>query len=273
MKISRLLFFLVLILGVSTAWADWINEPVKWSQGPDLQESDDLFSMHALPAPWDLVVHDDWECTDPHPVIAARWWGSYLVDETAGEYSGGERGNRHVPFELSFHYDVPAGMDDPTTPEVDPLTYSHPAQPLQFNYVYAQEEYAFTDAAGKDVYVYNAYLDMPFDQEYWKYHPENPVQGSPIFWFNVALDPFAPEWAIDAAADPGSVVTWGWSKAEEGWMDMAIQNEGWHWPPWNDPPGAYGPGSPGDSLHYDRAFELMVPEPMTLVLLDWEVWL
>ena len=238
-------------LAGGVAQADHINLPVKWSQLPDLEVSLDLLSMHALPAPLDLVVHDDWMCTDPNPVVALRWWGSYLVDEIQEEYMEGPRGQRWLPFEVSWHLDVPANVDDPGTDIYDPLPYSHPGNSLLFDYVYAQEEYAFTDDQGEMVYVYNAYLNTPWEQE----------EGT-IYWLDIALDPYAQEWNVE----PGQVL-WGWSKSSTHWGDLAIQNEGWHLPPWNDPPGSYGTCSPGDTLHYDRAFELMVvPAPGAIVL-------
>jgi hypothetical protein len=231
------------LMAAGVTYADHIDLPVKWSQLPDTNVSDDLFSMHQLAFPEDLVVHDDWLCTSPEPVVALRWWGSYLEDEIPGEYAGGPRGSRHLPFEVSWHGNVPPGVDTP---------YSHPAAPILEDMVNAQEELAFVDGSGKPVYVYNAYLNVPWDQ----------VEGT-IYWLDVALDPFD-EWSTSQGQPsrwtlpPDGVPTWGWSKAEEEWGGMAIQNQGWHWGPWDDP---------GDSLHYDRAFEIMIPEPSTLVLL------
>ena len=231
----------------TTALASHIPLPVKWSQLPDQIDSNDLFSMHALPNPWDLVVHEDWKCLDPRPVVAVRWWGSYLAPETSNEYTEGPRGARHIPFELSWHDNVAENAIDPEAPNEPPLPFSHPGRGLAFDDVTAQEEFAFMDAQGKAVYVYNAYLTVPWEQTFGE-----------TYWLDVALDPFAPGWAVDAGEAPEQVVPWGWSKAIDHRIDFAIQNQGWHWGPWNDP---------GDSLHWDRAFEIMVPEPGAMGLL------
>lgn len=207
------------------------TEVVKWSQRPDTEDSDDRLSMHALDHPDDLVVHDDWECTDPCAVVGLRWWGSYLEDPN-DEYA--PRGARNVPFELSWHGNVPADGETP----------SHPDEAILFAYVDAVETAAFVDGSGKQVYKYVARLDPVWEQE----------EGT-IYWLDVALDPFDERWN----PAPEDVPTWGWSKAVENWGDQAIQNKGWHFGPWDDPE---------DILLPDRAFEIIVAFPIPAVT-EW----
>jgi hypothetical protein len=68
----------MLVIGWSVGClADTINLPVKWSQLPDLTpQNNPAFWRSEHPF---VVVSNDWQCNSPDPVVAARWWGTYVV--------------------------------------------------------------------------------------------------------------------------------------------------------------------------------------------------
>ena len=60
-----LLFFAVAVF-TSSAQADYIDEPIKWSQLPDMDLGVDQYSVHVGNA----VCSNDYKCTDLRPVVA-----------------------------------------------------------------------------------------------------------------------------------------------------------------------------------------------------------
>ena len=237
------------LMASGVAHADFINEPIKWSQKPDMDQGVDQYSVHVGNA----VASNDYLCDDPRSVVAVRWWGSYL------DNSGPDDGVVAWPtFEIAFHYDIPAGMQDPETGET--LNYSHPfGIPLYHPWVTAQEEYYGTTLGGERVYEYNAWLPEPFDQDYWKNLTDpDPLIGNPfgsnIFWVDIGR--------VDLAADGNEVnppqIQWGWHESVDPVrLDNAISNPNWHFGPWANV----------TVLDKDLAFEVLVPEPATIVLL------
>jgi hypothetical protein len=219
------------------AFADHINLPVKWSQLPDMDQGVDQYSVHVGSA----VASNDYECDDSRPVVAVRWWGSYL------DGSEPTPGGAWPTFELVFHYDVPAGMQDPTYGNI--LSYSHPFDPwIYYEHLQAQETYYGTTLGGEKVYEYNGWLAEPFDQDYWRDQSGNPVPGSGIFWLDIGyVDPVDP-----------LLAQWGWHESVDPvLLDNAISNPGLHFGPWVGV----------TVLDKDLAFEIMVPEPATIMLL------
>ena len=247
---KTLTFLSVLALASSAALAGHIDLPVRWSQLPDMQFGVDQYSVHVNQA----VCSNDYQCTDPSPVVAVRWWGSYMDGHEPTEDP------RQVPFELVFHYDLPANTVDPETGEN--LPYSHPTNPpnmppnppatgplpLWYN-LSAQEHYYGTTVGGERVYEYNAYLPVPFDQQAYIQYGQNPIPNHNIFWLDIGYD------ELDGNQDPLHI--WGWHEAVSLQLDNAISNPGWHFGPWANV----------TVLADDLAFELMVPEPATLGLL------
>jgi len=70
-------------------------------------------------------VSDDFECTDPHPIIAVVWWGSYIgYDYTACVCQSVEKLQRPSYFLLSIWTDIP----DPEPG--DNSTFSQPGQKI-----------------------------------------------------------------------------------------------------------------------------------------------
>jgi len=247
-KLILLSLCLLLVVGV-VARADYIDEPIKWSQLPDMDTGVDQYSVHVGNA----VCSNDYRCTDPDPVVALRWWGSYL------DNSGPDDGVVAWPtFELAFHYDCPPGVQDLETGEI--LPYSHPTlPPIYHPHVIAQEVYVGTTTLGERVYRYDAWLPEAFDQWYWKNleDPGDPLWGNPhgsdIFWIDIGrvhLD------ADGNEVDPPTI-QWGWHESETDKLDLAISNPAWHFPPW----------AGVTVLQRDLAFEIMVPEPATIMLL------
>ena len=133
---------------------------------------------------------------DPYakPVVHVKWWGSYM-NQLGTNQSGGIR-----KFLISFESDVPAGTPHP----VDGTTvdYSRPGIPLLNQTVtlglLAPASSTFTEtlvSGGGDplfeaLYMYNAELDCPFNQE-----PDT------VYWLKIVAlwdvdpdDPYLPEW-------------------------------------------------------------------------------
>ena len=200
----------VLVALAAPAQADFINLPVKWSQ-PIVYDTNgvillfDLSSDHTITG----VKADDF-ISDGRPIVAVRWWGSY-IGETNQRPDGFT-----FPFDISFH--LSDGAPHPT---------SLPSTLLALYTVPAQEVFVGIDQGGDFVYRYDAFLPQPFFET-------NSV-----------------EYFIDIDKPTGE--KWGWHMTPiltNDWAALA--------------PGHFGPWASltGDSL----AFELMVPEPSTVLL-------
>jgi len=235
MKRLTLLTCGLLLIAGSGAYADWIDLPVKWSQPPDMDIGLDHLSIHGGAAGLNgPIVADDYLSLDDAPVVALRWWGSYVTStgEPPPDYQPPP--GFAVPFHVSFYSDVPAGVD-PNMP------WSHPGKLLLEQTVRAQEELWGTVPDPEVVFVYNAKLQVPFQQG--RYH--DPAGQPTIFW--IGIDRLDRE-------------DWGWHEAVTMNLDDAVT--GPHLGPWT-------PlfKKKLDTVSADMAFEVMVPEPATLLLL------
>ena len=198
MRSVRRILLLGVVVGLlgGPAVAGHIGLPIKWSQLPDMGATGvDIRAEHPLPS-GGQVVADDWECTDPRPVIAVRWWGSYL-DATYEPTA-----TRHLPFELSFHTG-----DTTSPPDSTPGPYIK-------QFVSAQEHFFGVDGVGmgNNVYEYNAYLPDPFEQ----------IVGD-VYWLDVELDIGALGWPMN---------TWGWHNTDMPWRDTAVSSTQTHGGAW-----------------------------------------
>lgn len=230
------LMFLILICWGAGALADPINLPVKWSQLPDLNIANN-------PASWPsdhpiVVVSNDWQCNDPNPVVAVRWWGTYV--------GAAPPPGINKQFELVFHADIPAGVNDPVIPpgQQNPLPFSHPATPVLWGGFVAAQETALAGPGGivngQQVYEYDAYLPTPFSQSL-----------GTIYWLDIAYDnsPLPNPQILPGGA------TWDRWQAVNMILDAtvseALPHQGWT----------------GQPLGADASFEIMVPIPSTLPLM------
>lgn len=234
------ILFVCLLLAIgAVVRADYIEGPIKWSQLPDMERGVDQYSVHL----GDAVCSNDYRCDSPDPVVAVRWWGSYLDNSGPDESVVA-----HPTFELAFHYDCPVGAQDRETGEI--LDYSHPTlPPIYFPHIAVQEVYVGSTLAGERVYRYDAWLPEAFDQEYWKNLNTNP-HGSDIFWIDIGR-------VVDA---DGIGAQWGWHESKTLELDNAISNPNYHFGPW----------AAVAVLERDLAFEVItIPEPTTMALLGF----
>lgn len=227
MKTPPCLLICLFLTGTSVATlrGDYIALPVKWSQpvvydvgDPSLILGADRLSDHTA----GLVHADDFTCNDPRPVVAVRWWGSYIGAPVARPNSVGFS----VPFDVAFHLSNANGNPalHPLSLPLDPLLLLQP--------VLAQEFLVGTDQAGDFVYRYDAYLPTPFEQ----------MPGTEYF----------------LVIDKPTGENWGWHTTQPSPIqDYAAFAPG-HGGPWTS---SFVEGG------YDLAFEIMVPEPGSLVLL------
>ncbi len=240
-----ILMVCLLLAAGAVVRADYIEGPIKWSQLPDMDTGTDQYSVHL----GDAVCSNDYRCVDPDPVVAVRWWGSYL--DNSGPAEGAVN---HPTFELAFHYDCPANTQDFETGEI--LAYSHPTLvPIIHPWVVAQEIYVGTTLGGERVYRYDAYLPEAFDQWYWKNDDMNP-HGSDIFWIDIGRV------HLDASGEEVNppTIQWGWHESETVKLDNAISNPAYHFGPW----------AGVTVLQKDLAFEVItIPEPATMILLGF----
>ena len=176
------------------------------------------------------VMADDFMCEEEEPIVAVRWWGSYI----------GEPGQRPdgwaESFEISFHFSL------------GPHPLSLPGPLIKLYAVDAQEVWEGVDINGDNVYRYDAYLPGgPFQQWFYAW------QEAP----NVGPDANIGELFIDICKPTGE--NWGWHEVvgPHPILDFAAMGFGaaHHTLSWQ-------------STSTDMAFELMViPEPVTMVVL------
>jgi hypothetical protein len=203
---SLILAAVVVVSAAVTApvFADFIPLEVKWSQ-PIVWDAGGV-QILGLDRPSDhlfnIVRADDFLCNDPRPIVAVRWWGSYLgPNQTPRPNAPGFT----VPFDISFHLSTANGNPSihPNSLPVDPY--------LSLQSVLAQQFFVGFDVGGEAVYRYDAYLVDPFVQ----------IPGTEYF-----LD-------IDL---PNSSEMWGWHETPLNNLDYPAWATG-HGGPWNnDPP-------------------------------------
>jgi len=236
MAFSKKNLFSAVFVGVATTvLADWdTNDPAKWFQLPDLQQGMDVRAT----AP--KILADDFKCTFTGPVIGIHIWGSWinnLVDP-------------NVRFQLSFHADVPAGVE-PNMP------WSHPGTNLwsmnltpTTSRIFAEASERFFDPNQNEV--------IGFDTQVWQYNfhiPEAEAffqKEGTIYW-------------LDVQAFNGTNTLFGWKTSWQHWNDDAV---------WGDvvagSPVAWRELiDPATGVSMDMAFALTtVPEPSGFALLS-----
>jgi hypothetical protein len=196
--------------------------PIKWLQFPDMAHGINILSL-----PMDPVVADDWLCTNGKPVTEVHFWGSYLSPERHWQQGNpGPPVNPLPPppgvekFKLSFHRDVPAGVD----PE---MRWSHPGELIRevwVEYDKVRERYwdsvPHTDPAGNIWWEHKFYYIVNLRDD-----PEGPFvqREGVVYWLDIGAVP----------RDPGTEPTWcwGWETSKDHWNDNAVAGweEGWWW--------------------------------------------
>lgn len=184
--------------------------PIKWLQFPDMANGINILSLPDNP-----VVADDWFCTNGKPITEVHFWGSYLSRDGVHWEQGNPVPPNTTPgveeFKLSFHKDIPAGVD----PE---MPWSHPGDLIRDVWVHfekVEERYwdsvPHTDAAGniwwEHKFYYIVHLKKPFQQR----------QGE-VYWLDVGAKP-----------REGSDWFWGWETSKDHWNDNAVRGNGSWW--------------------------------------------
>jgi hypothetical protein len=237
MKRLCVALFLVLCVAPLAARADFIPLPVKWSQLPVAVDDGtglkhfvgvDYLSNHQM----GVVVADDFICDNPLPIVAVRWWGSYLQD-APGMVRDVQPGFA-TPFDISFHVSLMPGGS------IQPHPFSRPGTLVYLNPVKAQEQWTgLFDDSGRAVYMYNAHIP-PFDQWFYAHMQVEPGQIPGELFLDICR--------------PGEEI-WGWHETRPNPInDYAWELFGDH-------------VTLRSQTETDMAFELMVPEPMTMGLL------
>jgi hypothetical protein len=186
--------------------------PIKWLQFPDMANG---FNVPAYP-PLNIVA-DDWLCREGEPITEVHFWGSYLDSSGEVHWQHENPGPPTTPppgverFRLSFHSDVPAGVD-PDMP------WSHPGELLQEAEV-DKDQYLerywdsipHVNAAGEVWWEHKFYyivrLEKPFEQ----------IAGN-VYWLDITAQPA-----------PGSNFFWGWETSKDHWNDSAVRGDGRSW--------------------------------------------
>jgi hypothetical protein len=213
-SLVTLLPTLALFLFAGSVRAGHIDLPVKWSQLPELIQpvtgGAQVWYGVDHPSHFMAVVMADDFISDGRPIVAVRWWGSYLQ---TGPAPYEPPVGFVVPFDISFH--LSTGTHPNSLPAAQPLGF--------YSAVLAQEHYTgYVDQAGHPVFEYNAYLDPWFPevagQEYfldidlrsetqWGWHDAGPAgSGHPIM-----------DWAASAPTHGGP-----WSTYEPN-TDLAFE--------------------------------------------------
>jgi hypothetical protein len=204
--------------------------PIKWLQLPDMANGFNIASL-----PMNPVVADDFLCTNGKAIKEVHFWGSYL-DNPSGPGEHWQQWNPGPPvnvlppspgvekFKLSFHEDVPAGVD-PNMP------WSHPGEQLYeawIDFEKVKERYwdsvPHTDSTGETWWEHKFYyivrLKRPFPQE----------EGR-VYWLDIGAVP----------KEPGTEPTWfwGWETSKDHWNDNAVA--GWRNGSWWQDLGQFYP--------------------------------
>jgi len=189
--------------------------PIKWLQFPDMANGINIVSLPDQP-----VVADDWLCINGKPITEIHFWGSYLSPEGDIHWEQENTGPPESPlppppgvegFRLSFHGDIPAGVD----PE---MPWSHPGELIREEWIPASEvselywdSVPHTDVTGlvwwEHKFYYQVRLEDPFYQE----------EGS-VYWLDIGAKPIE-----------GSNWFWGWETSKDNWNDNAVIGDGLRW--------------------------------------------
>ena len=184
-RLGLIMLALAMVLWVAgPATAEYINLPVKWSQTPWDPDGIAWPSDHTA-----TRMADDFMCDSPDPIVAVRWWGSYIGEQNLRE--DGHTG----PFDISFHFSVPG--------QPEPHPHSLPAQQIGLFTVNAQEVYEGQDTRGAFVYRYDAYLQEPFDQWLYSQDPDNGIIGE--LWIDISK-PTGELWGWRGVMEPHPIL-------------------------------------------------------------------
>ena len=197
------------------------NSPTKWIQTPDLQ-----YGMNVL-ATYPKILADDFLCTTNGPITDVHIYGSWLFDEVG----------IITNFHISFHADVPAGIDQP---------YSHPGQELwSTNFAYGH--FTQTFYTNSNEYFFDPNINQIIGGD------------SMVFRYDFLID------AAKAFVQTNGHIYWmdvqaytlngmfGWKSAATHCYDDGV---------WGDTPQPfwkelrYPPGHPLANQSFDLAFEL-----------------
>ena len=255
----------------SMATEEIITTPAtKYIQEPDISPTgidvDATFALEPIFPP--QLLADDFQCEKTGPVTDIHIWGSWRGDWLPFSEPGGVMGDpAQVLFTVSFHKDIPAGVEQP---------YSMPGEMLwlrQFGpgeFIVEQEPIMVPEG------YYNPCMPFYEPQNHvmaWKYSffvdPAEAFQQEEgnIYWLDIQAQPL----------DPNPEVRFGWKTAVEQRRDDAVWIVGTE--PVEPPPAPWQPlthpEEPGQSL--DLAFELTTEaeeEPRLeihrLVADDWQ---
>lgn len=188
--------------------------PIKWLQFPDMANGINILSLPDNP-----VVADDFLCTNGRPITEVHFWGSYLSRQGVHWEQGNPVPPNTTPgiekFKLSFHKDIPAGVD-PDMP------WSHPGELIRDVWVDFEEDMErYWDSVPHNMgpdgliwwehkFYYTILLERPFEQK----------EGV-VYWLDIGADP----------KDPGVEPTWfwGWETSKDHWNDNAVRGDGTWW--------------------------------------------
>jgi hypothetical protein len=243
-RLVTLLVLALLIAVPAIAKASAPDNPVKWSQPPEMVypwgfdvESDQTMIPGEIPIFNNTVVADDWFCSDGLPVTDVHWWGSYLTDFNAVD-----------GFRISIHADIPA--------EATGLP-SRPGRLLRsYTFAFGDVNQTFYDFDNNDNVVYQYFVDLT-DTPLGAF----PQEEGTIYWLDieaVKANQFSPYW--------------GWHTATLGpnlehRLDDAVIMFGYD-PATGTYPEFGEVAFLDGTISLDMAFELTtVPEPSTIVII------
>jgi hypothetical protein len=190
--------------------------PIKWLQFPDMANGINILSLPDNP-----VVADDWLCTNGKPVTEVHFWGSYLSRDGKEHWEQGNPGPPNTTpgveeFKLSFHKDIPAGVD----PE---MPWSHPGEKVmedvwvEFDKVGERywDSVPHTGPDGVVWWEHKFYYIVHLEDE-----PFHQKQGE-VYWLDIGAKP----------KEPGTQPTWywGWETSKDHWNDNAVRGDGHLW--------------------------------------------
>ena len=262
-RFAFLVSALVMLVLPAMARGDQPDDPVKWSQLPNLSPLGfDYSSERYLPGAggYQSFVADDFLCNDPRPITDIHWWGSYWEAPYASPSSSywldpSTAGGAPVlpqtvlGFTFTIFDHLPIAIDPSTTT----MPYAHPGPALytayvpinqvaiNLHYVIDRTDDGIIGNVGDEaVWQYNVDLEIPFQQ----------VLGT-TYWLSIQAE-------VDT-----SPVQWGWHAADTLTGNNATQS---------GPAGLWGLPYDRDwvlMVDKDMAFELTVPEPLTAGLLGF----
>ena len=257
MKRLALISFCISLLA-STTFADWTAP--KWVQLPDVTTTGLDVRANS-----NVVLADDFQCTEKGPITDIHLWGSWLHDEPPQ----GEGGAGNVTFTLSIHADVPQGAPGGGNYSMPGATlWQQTFSPGQF----AVRQYISGIAEGW------------YDPSTGEYQPSNPPQGGPpadtICWqYNFLIDPReafqqqgTPQipkvyWLdVQAIVPQGENALFGWKTSMQHWNDDAVWGTGVEPDVGGWQALKYPTGHPWENKSIDMAF-VITPEPATILLL------